>query len=112
MAKMKKGDKKPNRDIKEGDLVLEITPVSGPLKTNLKGPFLVVRLNHSQNIALLKTGHTQQRVARYFKRHTSHLVKYHEKPPAGLGEGDIASEIENPAVVKFMEEMKPLEDRS
>jgi hypothetical protein len=71
MAKMKKGDKKPNRDIKEGDLVLEITPVSGPLKTNLKGPFLVVRLNHSQNIALLKTGHTQHRVARYFKR--SHI---------------------------------------
>jgi hypothetical protein len=87
MFRLKKGKQRPNRDIEVGDLVLEIVPTSSPLRTNLKGPFLVVKLNHSHNLALLRTGATQHRPARFVKRHTSHLVKYHEKPPAGLGGG-------------------------
>jgi hypothetical protein len=45
-------------DIKEGDLVMEIPPTSGPLQTNIKGPFLVVAVNLPKNIVVLQTGGT------------------------------------------------------
>jgi hypothetical protein len=91
MTRLKRMERKRvNKAIKEGDLVLEIGQSTTPLCTNLKGPFLVVKLNHSRNIALLSTGSTPYRRTRYFKRHTSHLIVYNEKHPVGWGEGDNA----------------------
>jgi hypothetical protein len=65
-------------DLKEGDLVLEVTPIRGPLQTGLKGPFQIVSLNDSKTIAVLRTGQTQFKKPLKFKRHTSHLVRFHE----------------------------------
>lgn len=67
--------------LKVGDLVMELPPSSGPLSTNIKGPFLVMDLNVNQNIAILQTGGTANKPKRLFKRHTSHLVVFKDKPP-------------------------------
>jgi hypothetical protein len=76
-------------DLQVGDLVLELTPISGPLQTGLKGPFEIVSLNDSKTIAVLCTGRTRFKQARLFKRHTSHLVKFHE-PLRDWGGGESA----------------------
>jgi hypothetical protein len=73
--------KRKTSQIKIGDLVMELPPSPGPLCTNLKGPFLVVDLNVNQNIAVLQTGGTANKPKRLFKRHTSHLVVFKDKPP-------------------------------
>eukprot|EP00884_Botryococcus_braunii_P004778 jgi/Botrbrau1/14300/Bobra.0207s0005.1 len=65
-------------DLEVGDLVLEVTNIAGPLQTGLKGPFKIVSINDTKPIAVLETGQTRFIERKYFKRHTSHLVKYHE----------------------------------
>eukprot|EP00884_Botryococcus_braunii_P019638 jgi/Botrbrau1/6358/Bobra.0098s0017.1 len=65
-------------DLEVGDLVLEVANIAGPLQTGLKGPFKIVSLNDTKTIAVLETGHTRFKERKSFKRHTSHLVKYHE----------------------------------
>jgi hypothetical protein len=71
--------KRANPSLKIGDLVMELPPASGPLCTNLKGPFLVVDLNVNENIAVLQTGGTANKAKRLFKRHTSHLIPFKDK---------------------------------
>jgi hypothetical protein len=75
-----------SQKIAVGDLVLEITPTAGPLRTSLRGPFLVVELSPAENIAVIRTGGTDLKNQQVFKRHISHLVRYLEKPPAASGE--------------------------
>ena len=65
-------------DLEVGDLVLEVTNIAGPLQTGLKGPFKIVSINDTKTIAVLETGQTRFKERKHFKRHTSHLVKYHE----------------------------------
>lgn len=67
-------------DLQTGDLVLELTPATGPLQTGVKGPFLIIQLNPQKilTIAVLQTGSTFPKYVKWFKRHTSHLVKCFE----------------------------------
>ncbi len=64
---------------------MEIRQSAGPLRTSLFRPFLVTAINQQQNIAILRTGGTDLKEQRHFKRHVSHLVKYHEKPSCSTG---------------------------
>lgn len=70
-----------------GDLVLEIGPSRGPLRTNCRGPYLVIALDESGTHATLSTGGTDLRTSRHFKRHTSQLVPFRPTPPAAVSGG-------------------------
>jgi len=70
--------KRCNRDLKPGDLLLEVVPSSTPLQMKTRGPFMIVRTNASRTHAQLSTGRTAARQSQLFTRYTSHLVKFHD----------------------------------